>query len=204
MRTTARGCSVFITFRRCVNQLKTSGRSRPLAILPSTSPVRAIARLPAVARRSDSPGTMTSESPAIQSRSGREGLNFWRGGGGGGSLAAGGSAGSATAVSIRSSCERPSTAFKPRLGRSRSSAWLTSSRGSATESATSRFQPSGWMCADLRIPGAFRNRPRRSAASDTTTADPAELSRRPPSPSRSGGRRRVWVGVVWHLRTGSR
>ena len=54
---------------RCVNQLKTSGRSRPVEMRPSTPPTGLIAGLPPAARRSASPGTMTSESPAIQMRS---------------------------------------------------------------------------------------------------------------------------------------
>ena len=69
MTTTARGLRVSITSRTCVNQLKTSGRSRPLAMRPSIASTASIARLPAIARSTDSPGTTTSESPAIQMRS---------------------------------------------------------------------------------------------------------------------------------------
>ena len=64
----------------CSNQLKTSGRSRPLAIRPSTSPIGSIARLSPTARRIDWPGTTTRESPATQTRSGRAGVNFSRAG----------------------------------------------------------------------------------------------------------------------------
>ncbi len=81
MRTTARGFSFPITSDTCSNQLKTSGRSRPLAMRPSTSPIGSIARLSPTARRIDWPGTTTSESPATQIRSGRVGVNFSRVGG---------------------------------------------------------------------------------------------------------------------------
>ena len=40
-----------------------------------------------------------------------------------------------------------------------------------TESATSRFQPSGWIVADLCRPGAFRRTLRKSATAETATAD---------------------------------
>jgi len=82
MRTTARGFSFRSTSGTCVNQLKASGRSRPLAILPSTGPIGSIARLAPTARRIEWPGTTMSESPAIQSRSGCFGENFSRCGGG--------------------------------------------------------------------------------------------------------------------------
>ena len=81
MRTTPRGRSFSITSDTCSNQLKTSGRSSPLAIRPSTSPIGSIARLSPTARRIDWPGTTTSESPATQTRSGRAGVNFSRAGG---------------------------------------------------------------------------------------------------------------------------
>ena len=69
MSTTARGFLDSITSRTCVNQLKTSGRSRPLAMRPSIASAASNARFPAISRSTDSPGTTTSESPAIHSRS---------------------------------------------------------------------------------------------------------------------------------------
>ena len=72
--------------------------------------------------------------------------------------AVGSGAGATTAVSISSSSERPRAALSARRGRSRRSAPLTLSSGPVTPSATSRFQPSGWIVADLCRPGAFRSR----------------------------------------------
>ena len=193
MRTTARGLRVSITSRTCVNQLKTSGRSSPLAIRPSIASTASTARLPATARRSDSPGTTTSESPAIQRRSfcfGRElhalrrrcgrrhrrrRLRLRRDDGG------------VDLVVVRAA-ER---GLERARGRSRRSAPLTLSSGPVTASATSRFQPSGWIVADLCRPGAFRRSATRSPASETTIADPAECRRRPPSAVRRRGRRVV-------------
>ena len=70
MRTIARAFFSRGSSRTCRNQLKTSGRSSPLAIRPSTGPTGSRTRLEPAARRIDSPGTTTSESPAIQTRSG--------------------------------------------------------------------------------------------------------------------------------------
>ena len=84
---------------------------------PSIAPTASIARLPATARSSDSPGTTTSESPAIQTRSFFLGENFARFGGAAAVVRRARSScgsGTATAVSISSSSERPSTALSAR------------------------------------------------------------------------------------------
>src|SRR5207244_3006410 len=85
-----------------------------------------------------------------------------------------------------------------RRGRSRRRALLTSWSGPVTASATFRFQPCGWMEADLWRPGAFRTTPRRRPASATITAAPADWRRRPPSAIRGSGRRRggVWASLI--------
>ena len=204
MRTTARGLRVSITSRTCVNQLKTSGRSSPLAIRPSIASAASSARFPATSRSTDSPGTTTRESPAIHSRSFFSGVNFTRCGGAVGVVTGvvGFGCGATTTVSTSSSFERPSTSLSAARGRSSSSAPLTPSSGPVTPSATSRFQPSGWIVADLWRPGAFSRSATRSPAAETTIADPAECSRRPPSAVRRRGRR-VDVSCV-SIRTGSR
>src|SRR5262245_28597554 len=67
------------------NQLKTSGRSRPVATRPSgPPPTGRMARARPPARTIAQPGVITSESPAIQSRSLCLGVNAWRRGFGGG------------------------------------------------------------------------------------------------------------------------
>ena len=100
---------------------------------------------------------ITSESPAIQIRSLRFGVNASfssafrcdvceRGFGvvvaGGGGV---GGVGNAICVSISSSPERPITAWTAFRGRSSRSAWLTPARGPVRASATSRSQPSGLL-----------------------------------------------------------
>ncbi len=206
MSTTARGLSVSMTSRTWVNQLKTSGRSSPLAMRPSIASAASTARLPATARRSDSPGTTTSESPAIQTPSLRLGVNLTRSAGVSGAVTGGvfvgGGCGVATAVSISSSFSRPRADLSVLRGRSRKTASLTLSSGPVTASATSRFQPSGWIVADLCSPGAFRNSAIPSPVSETTIAEPADCRRRPPSAVRGRGRR--WGGSRVSIRTGSR
>ena len=207
MATTAPGRSLLrILLRTSVNQLKTSGRSSPVAIRPSTLLLASIARFPATARRSDSPGTITSESPTVQSRSGWDGEKRVRRGGTETGVCGLTSdvGGTATAVSITSSPERPSAAFSPRRGSSRSKAWLTFASGPDSRSARSRFHPCGCPAADLWMPGAFSTAPSTSATSATTNAEPAEWSRRPPSAVRSSGRLRLWGRAVGSIRTGSR
>ena len=131
MTTTARGLRFSIVSRTCVNQLKTSGRSRPVAIRPSMASTASNARLPAIARSTDSPGTTTSESPAIHTRSFFFGVNLTRAAGSGVATGGGGvGRGAATAVSISSSSERPSAALSAWRGRSSRSAPETVSSGS--------------------------------------------------------------------------
>ena len=204
MRTTPRGFRVSMTSRTCVNQLKTSGRSSPLAIRPSIASAASTARFPATARSTDSPGTTTSESPAIHSRSFFSGVNFTRFGGEDRVVAGFGfGCGATTAVSTSSSSDRPSAALRAARGRSSRSAPLTLSSGPVTPSATSRFHPSGWIVADLWRPGAFSSSATKSPAADTTIAEPAECRRRPPSAVRRRGRRVVGVSRL-SIRTGSR
>ena len=169
--------------------------------MPSTAP---IALLPATDRRSDSPGTITSESPAIHTPSFRFGVNFTRCAGVSGVITGvvGFGLGAATAVSTSSSSERPSADLSALRGRSSSRAPLALASGPVTPSATSRFQPSGWIVADLCSPGALRKSAIVSPMSETTIADPAECSRRPPSAVRGRGRR-LGVSRV-SIRTGSR
>ena len=131
MRTTARGFRFSMTSRTCVNQLKTSGRSSPLAIRPSIASAASTARFPATSRSTDSPGTTTRESPAIHRRSFFSGVNFTRSGGLGRDrrrrLRLG--RGATTAVSTSSSSDRPSAALRAARGRSSSNAPLTLSSG---------------------------------------------------------------------------
>jgi hypothetical protein len=104
-----------------------------------------IAAFAAVSRSSDSPGTTTSESPAIHRPSGRFGVNRACLGGvtdGLTGVVTPGD-GAATWVSMSSSLERPRAAFSARRGRSRYSVRLTVSSGPVTSRARSRFQPSG-------------------------------------------------------------
>jgi len=162
-----------------------------------------VALLPATDRRSDSPGTITSESPAIHTPSVRFGVNRTRCAGVSGVIAVGGfGVGAATAVSTSSSCERPSADLSALRGRSSSRAPLALASGPVTPSATSRFQPSGWIVADLCSPGALRKSAIVSPISETTIADPAECSRRPPSAVRGRGRRLGASRVS--IRSGSR
>ena len=74
-RTTARGRSSLTWARISSNQLKTSGRVRPVATRPSTPPTDSITGLDPAARTIAYPGVITSESPATQSFSFRSGVN---------------------------------------------------------------------------------------------------------------------------------
>src|SRR5262249_48517620 len=70
-----------------VNQLKTSGRSRPVPTRPSGASVAGlIARARPEARTIAQPGVITRESPAIQRRSGWDGLKASLCGFGGGDV----------------------------------------------------------------------------------------------------------------------
>ena len=73
-------------------------------------------------------------------------------------------------VSILSSFPRPSASCRSFRGLSSRSAWLTLASGPVIASATSRFQPLGWLNADLCIPGAFRSEPTTSASTAITRA----------------------------------
>ena len=118
--------------------------------------------------------TTTRESPAIHSRSFFSGVNFTR---------CCGAAGVVTGVGASAPTRRPRRPRRRPSGRALPSARreagraeappLRPSSGPVTPSATSRFQPSGWIVADLWRPGAFR-RARPGAPPRTTIADPAE------------------------------
>ncbi len=208
MTTAARGFCSCITSRVCLNQLKTSGRSSPLAMRPSISPTGSMTGLEPIRRRSDWPGTTTSESPAIQRRSWRLGENFSRRGGGGGSA---GSSAVAAARARRRRCRsrrppsgraRPSARVAAGRGRARS---LTDSSGSVTASARSRFHPSGWIVADLCRPGrveegADQQGERGDGDGRACRVHPATALADPAARAASS----LGCGRVVHLRTGSR
>ena len=192
MSTTARGLSFSITSRTCVNQLKTSGRSSPLAMRPSIAfdgIDRSVAGDGAEERLARDDDERVAGDPHAQlalrrelRRAARASPASSRVG-----VVAGGCGGATTAVSTSSSSSRPSAALSPRRGRSRKRAPLTLSSGPVAARATSRFQPSGWIVADLCRPGAFRKSANASPTSETTIADPAECRRRPPSAVRGRG-----------------
>ena len=85
----------------------------------------------------------------------------------------------------------------------------TQTTGSKTASETVRRRPSGCVSDDRFSSGAYSRLQRRSLRRSTTRTRPAGMPRRPggrPSPGFSGRltRRRAFLGVGGHLRTGSR
>ena len=206
--TTTRGLSRFTSERMCLNQLKTSGRSSPVASRPSTSP-RAPTTLEAPAAcRSDWPETIESESPATHSVSLRCGLNAGLRAGFGlaavaggrapgrvagpatGGRAAGGGTSKTTSVSTLSSSPRPIASLSVCRG---SSSWQPVADGrdrprhGEPDLALPALAPG--CSAVLRIPWAFSTALTARAAATTTTAIPAGIVRRERSPcGGSGGR----------------
>ena len=207
MSTTARGLSSSITSRTCVNQLKTSGRSSPLAMRPSIAVRRRRSRgCPRPSRRSDSPGTIderVARDPDAELPLRRElhalrpvssGVDHRRR-----RLRLGRRDGGVDLVVVRTSERRLERRARP----------------VEQKSAAHALERPGDAERDVALPalGLDRRRlvqPRRvqeaarstSPTSETTIADPAECSRRPPSAVRGRGRR-LGVSRV-SIRTGSR
>ena len=192
MSTTARGFFARISSRTWVNQLKTSGRSSPLAMRPSICRRgdRAVSRRRAKERLARDDDERVAGDPDAELPLRREPLALRRRGG----VVTGSSARArahATAVSISSSSDRPSTALSARRGRSSRRAPLTLSSGPvrrARRRASSPRAGSSRTCGARARSGA-RDRGARRARRRSPTRPSAGAG----LPPRSAAGAFVWV-----------